>query len=259
MSDKDSAQNVIDAYRKKRQQSVPFLVGGLAIVLVAVGIVVLIAWLSGPNSPSFAFRASETPTSTVTPLPTSTATTTVTPTLTPTATLTPTVTTTATAASPFVYKIEENDTLFSIAEKFSVDVLVLMALNKLTFDSVIRVGDELLIPNPDLALDTPTPLPTGFRGVIEYTVAAGDTLEGIANQFNSTVDAIIEETEGLENANEIFVGQVLKVPTNIATPVPTPTPGPGATLTQGATTPAATGSPAVTDTPSGAATGTATP
>ena len=40
MSDKDSAQDVIDSYRKKRQQSMPFLVGGLAIVLVAVGIVV---------------------------------------------------------------------------------------------------------------------------------------------------------------------------------------------------------------------------
>jgi LysM repeat protein len=236
MSDKDSAQNVIDSYRKKRQQSVPFLVGGLAIVLVAVGIVVLIVWLSGSNPPSISFFATQTPTPTITPLPTSTDTPTVTPTELPTETLTPTVTLTATAASPFVYEIKENDTLFSIAEEFGVDVLVLMALNNLTFESVIRVGDEILVPNPDLALDTPTPLPEGMTGIIEYTVAPGDTLEGIATRFSSTVDAIIEETEGLENANEIFVGQVLRIPVNIATAVPTSTPGPAATLTQGAAT-----------------------
>jgi LysM repeat protein len=240
MSDKDSAQNVIDSYRKKRQQSVPFLVGGLAIVLVAVGIVVLIVWLSGANQPSISFFATQTSTATITPLPTATDTPSNTPTELPTETLVPTETLTPTAASPFIYEIQENDTLFSIAEEFSVDVLVLMALNNLTFESVIRVGDEILIPNPDLALDTPTPLPEGMRGVIEYTVATGDTLEAIATRFSSTVDAIIEETEGLENANEIFVGQVLRIPVNIATPIPTSTPGPAATLTQGATTPAAT-------------------
>lgn len=244
MSDKDSAQNVIDSYRKKRQQSVPFLVGGLAIVLVAVGIVVLIVWLSGANPPAISFFATQTSTSTITPLPTATDTPTVTPTQLPTETLTPTVTLTATAASPFVYEIQENDTLFSIAEEFGVDVLVLMALNNLTFESVIRVGDEILIPNPDLALDTPTPLPEGMSGIIEYTVAAGDNLEGIATRFSSTVDAIIEETEGLENANEIFVGQILRIPVNIATPIPTATPGPAATLTQGASTAAATETPA---------------
>ena len=238
MSDKDSAQNVIEAYRKKRQQSVPFLVGGLAVVLVAVGIVVLIVWLTGPDQPALSFLATAPTTPTDTPPPTATETQTATATSTATETLTPTVTATATAASPFVYEIQENDTLFSIAEQFGVDVLTLMDLNNLTFDSVIRVGDEILIPNPDLTRNTPTPLPTDFRGVIEYRVEPGDSLEAIAAQFFSTVEAIIEETEGLENANEIFVGQVLMIPVNIATPVPTATPGPAATLTQGATTPA---------------------
>jgi LysM repeat protein len=92
-------------------------------------------------------------------------------------------------------------------------------------------------------LDTPTPLPTGFTGTIQYTVAVGDSLEIIAVRFNSTVDAILEENEELENANEIFVGQVLVIPVNIATPVPTNTPGPSLTLTAGATL-AATTAPA---------------
>lgn len=244
MSDRDSAQHIIDSYRKRRQQTVPFLVGGLAVLLVAVGIVVLIVWLTGPSRPAISFFATETPTPTETATPTATATETPTPTDTPTETATSTEAPTETPSAPFVYTVEENDNLFSIAEKFDVDVLVLMALNKLTFDSIIRVGDELLVPPPGLALDTATPLPEGMRGTIEYTVALGDNLEAIATRFFSTVDAIIRENEGLDNANEIFVGQVLKIPVNIATPVPTRTPGPAATLTPQVTnTPEATATP----------------
>jgi LysM repeat protein len=243
MSDKDSAQNVIDSYRKRRQNTGPFLIGGLAIILLAVGVVVLIMWLRGGEVPSISFLATETPTATVTNTPTSTVTVTPTATNTQTPTDTPTVTLTPTASGPFVYVVEENDNLFSIAEKFGIDVLVLMALNNLTYDSVIRVGDELLIPPPGLELPTETPLPDGTTGTIEYTVKTGDTLEGIAVRFNSTVEAIIEENEGLDNANEIFVGQMLIVPVNIATPLPTSTPGPAATLTPPTNTPEATATP----------------
>jgi len=243
MSDKDSAQNVIDSYRKRRQNTGPFLIGGLAIILLAIGVVVLIMWLRGGEVPSISFLATETPTATVTNTPTATVTVTPTATNTHTPTDTPTVTLTPTASGPFVYVVEENDNLFSIAEKFDIDVLVLMALNNLTYDSVIRVGDELLIPPPGLELPTETPLPDGTTGTIEYTVKAGDTLEGIAVRFNSTVEAIIEENEGLDNANEIYVGQVLIVPVNIATPLPTSTPGPAATLTPPTNTPEATATP----------------
>ena len=225
MSDKDSAQNVIDSYRKRRQNTIPFLIGGLAIVLVAVGIVILYLWLTGDSGPSLSFFASPTPTTTDTATPTATATITPTATNSPTITNTPTASATPTASGPFIYVVAEGDTLDSIAAQFNVDVLVLMALNNMT-DSLIRVGDELLIPNPELSLDTPTPIPTGWRGTIEYRIAVGDTLELIAIQFNSTVEAILEENEELENANEIFVGQIILVPVNIATPVPTNTPRP---------------------------------
>lgn len=236
MSDKDSVQNVIESYRKRRQNMTPFLIGGIAIVLVAVGIVVLIMWFTGPDRPAFSFMATDTPTPTSTDTPTPTATDTPTASVTPTPTETATITPTPTASSPFLYTVEENDNLFTIAEKFNVDVLVLMALNNLTYDSVIRVGDELLIPPPDLTLPTETALPEGMRGTVEYVVKTGDTLEGIALQFNSTVEAILQEND-LENANEIFTGQTLVIPVNIATPVPTRTPGPAASLTAAASTP----------------------
>jgi LysM repeat protein len=224
MSDKDSAKDVIDSYRKRRQNTRPFLIGGAAIVLIAVGIVVLVLWLTGSDGLSLSFLASPTPTATATA--TSTATPTETPTATQTATITntPTASATPTASGPFIYVVVEGDTLDSIAAQFNVDVLVLMALNNMT-DSLIRVGDELLIPNPDLSLDTPTPIPTGWRGTIEYRIALGDTLESIAAQFFSTVESIMEEND-IENANEILVGQIIVVRVNIATPVPTSTPRP---------------------------------
>jgi len=224
MSDKDSAQNVIDSYRKRRQNTTPFLIGGVAIVLIAVGIVVLILWLTGSSGPSLSFMASPTPTATETATPTATATASPTATNTPTITNTPTASETPTASGPFIYVVVEGDTLDSIAAQFNVNILVLMALNNMT-DSLIRVGDELLIPNPDLALDTPTPIPTGWRGTIEYRIAVGDTLELIAQRFFSTVESIMEENE-IDNANEILVGQIIVIRVNIATPVPTSTPRP---------------------------------
>ena len=222
MSDKDSAQNVIDSYRKRRQNTRPFLIGGAAIVLIAVGIVVLVLWLTGSNGFSLSFIASPTPTATETATPTATGTATPTATNTPTVTNTPTASATPTAAGPFIYVVVEGDTLDSIAAQFNANVLVLMALNNMT-DSLIRVGDELLIPNPDLALDTPTPIPTGWRGSIEYRIAVGDTLELIAIRFFSTVESIMEENE-IDNANEILVGQIIIIRVNIATAVPTSTP-----------------------------------
>jgi LysM repeat protein len=224
MSDKDSAQNVIDSYRKRRQNTTPFLIGGAAIVLIAVGIVVLVLWLTGSDGISLSFMASPTPTATETATPTATATASPTATNTPTITNTPTASATPTASGPFIYVVAEGDTLDSIAAQFGVNVLVLMALNNMT-DSLIRVGDELLIPNPDLALDTPTPIPTGWRGTIEYRIAVGDTLELIAANFFSTVESIMEEND-IENANEIQVGQIIVIRVNIATPVPTSTPRP---------------------------------
>lgn len=233
MSDKDSAQDVIDSYRKRRQSTTPFLIGGAAIILIAVGVVVIVLWFTGSNGPAISFFASPTPTATETATPTATATVTPTATLTPTVTETPTASATPTASGPFIYVVVEGDTLDSIAANFGVEVLTLMALNNMT-DSLIRVGDELLIPNPDLALDTPTPIPTGWRGTIEYRIAVGDTLELIAQRYFSTVESILEENEDLDNANEIFVGQIIIIRVNIATPVPTNTPRP-ALLTPTAT------------------------
>ncbi|GAB4498467.1 MAG: hypothetical protein OHK0052_11890 [Anaerolineales bacterium] len=239
MSDKN-AQDIIESYRK-RQQRAPYILLGVAIVIILVGIVLIFMAMNGSNESGgggISLFASDTPTPTETATATLTPTATNTPTETPTLapTDTPTIAPTETPSGPFVYIVAENDTLDSISKKFEVDLLTLMGLNNLNYDSIIRVGDELLIPTANTELPTATALPTNMpRGTkIEYTVVALDSLEGIASKFNSTVEAIIAENKSVlkDRDSVIYVGQKLIIPVNLVTPTPTRTPGVSATLTQ---------------------------
>jgi LysM repeat protein len=230
--DKESAQDVIEAYRKRQKQAqkAPIMLG-VAAGLLVVGAAAIIFWLIGPGLPQMSFFATETPTPTATSTATSTATATLIPTETPTSSPTPTETLTPTASGPFVYEVLENDNLFTIAEKFNVDLLVLIAINNLdATNPIIRVGDRLTIPGPDTQLPTASPIPLSMRRgtLVEYTVQTGDTVAIIAEKFNSTVDDIVAEN-ALEDPNAIFVGQKLNIPVNLVTPIPTSTPGPSPT------------------------------
>ena len=235
MRNKESAQSVIEAYHRRQQRSQrsgPIILI-LAALLLIFGAAALIFWLLGPDQPVLSFLASDTPTSTVTATATATSTATSTPTETPTApppSETPTPTATETPSGPSIYVVQEGDTLSTIADKFLTTLDVLLALNTNIDPNtlVIRVGDKIIIPAPDTLLPTSTLLPADTRPgtVVEYRVVANDTLEAIANFFNSTVEAILNENKDLiTNANDIQVGQVLKIPVNIVTPIPTSTVG----------------------------------
>jgi LysM repeat protein len=233
MSDKESARDVIDAYhkRQKMSQKAPVILI-IAAVLLIVGAAIVIFALLNPTNPFASMMATDTSTPTATSTSTQTPTATNTPTDTPTAappTDTPTPTATETPSGPSIYVVQENDNLGSIAEKFNTDLATLLALNPqidpLTL--VIRVGDQVLIPAPDTVLPTATPVPVDLpRGtIIEYRIISGDSLEALALRFNSTVVLILAQNLTIENANDIQVGQIIKIPVNVATPVPTATVG----------------------------------
>jgi LysM repeat protein len=238
MSEKDSAQNVIDSYRKRQvmAQKAP-LIFGISALLLIVGAGVVIFWLTGPETPSVAIFATTTPTVTETLTPTPTATFTLTPTETATSvpTDTPTPTETATPSLPFIYVVQQDETLWGIAQKFNVDLPTLIALNpgKLNPENpVIYPNMEILIPAPGQSLPTPT-VPPG-AGTYDYVVMKGDTLESIATRYESTVDAILNANKDkLQDRNDIREGQILKIPAHIATPAPTWTAQP-VNLTPGA-------------------------
>ncbi len=233
MSNKESPQKVIEAHRKRQQmrQRTPMAIMIGAAILLIAGVAVLAFWLLGANSPLK--DATPTPTLTLTPTATSTATplpTTNTPTITPTSepSQTATSTITPTPSGPFEYTVQQGDNLGDIATRFGTDIPTLLALNPSIDPAtlVIYVGQKILIPPPNLQLPTATTVSTLVPPgtIINYTVLPGDTVGSIAVKFNSTTDAIVKENK-LANANDIYAGEILKIPVNIATPVPTATVG----------------------------------
>lgn len=236
---------------RKRQQWLPLFLGGLAVVFVVAGVAIVLAYTLGGQGRLVLFPT-DTPTPSPTASPTATFTVTPTATVTPTPTATFTVTPTPTPSEPFEYTIQEGDTLSDIADRFNADLVTLMLLNGLNNASQIYVGQVILVPPPGMDPPTPTPLPTylprGFE--IDYFVLPGDTLEGIAARFNSTVDAIVQANELDGPTAVIFVGQILKVPVNLVTPVPTATLSPkNLTATAQATLVPPTETPRPTATP----------
>jgi LysM repeat protein len=226
--------DTIESYRKRRNRLTPMLLGGLAALLIVIGIIiVVIAVRSGGIGKLI---ATKTPTPTITPLPTDTPTLTETPTITPTST----ITLTPTPASVYDYVVQEGDNLTTIVKAHDLgdNGLILIYLLNPTIDpatGLISVGQTIKLPPPDYPIPTPTPLPTGLvpGSRISYIVMPGDSLIGIANKFYSTVVAILAANQTLlkDGSNsQIYPGEQLLVPINLVTAVPTkpasPTPTP---------------------------------
>ena len=76
-------------------------------------------------------------------------------------------------------------------------------------------------PTPEPPTATPAPLPPGVTpgpgGTVTYTIKAGDTLSGIADQFGITVEDIVK-TNNIADPNAIQAGEVLVIPVGAATP-----------------------------------------
>jgi LysM repeat protein len=169
-----------------------------------------------------------------------------------TATVTPTLIASPTPVPELTYAVRPGDTLYRIAVRFRTTVRVLAEANGITNPALIFVGQQLRIPGIPAATPTPQTAPTSTAAptttpipiaTTTYTVQRGDTLFKIAVRFNTTIAQLVSLNE-LANPNIIYVGQVLKVPTQNAgvaaptatmpaTPLPSATPAVAATATPG--------------------------
>ncbi len=162
-------------------------------------------------------------TPTVTPTPTSPPTPSLTPTATPTPPFTPT------PIPPREYIVQPGDTILYIAGVFQVDYNAILVYNGLTENSILQVGQKILIPLPT-ATPTPSATPPDFTPVLSPTpreiihiVQAGETLIQIA-QDSGVPMSVIMEANNIQNPDEIRAGDQLVIPQG--TP-PGSTPGPG--------------------------------
>lgn len=107
------------------------------------------------------------------------------------------------------YVVQRGDTLTQIAQRFSVTVQSIRALNSLRANDVLLIGDVLIIPPTGGQTGTPQTPRTTVNGY--YTVRAGDTLFAIASSFGVNVYDLAE-VNGILNLNSIYAGQLLRVP-----------------------------------------------
>ncbi len=122
--------------------------------------------------------------------------------------------------------VTPGDTLWSISEQYDVTVDDLVAANALDDPNQLVAGTELVIPGgvrptsqaaAQVAAPASAPAPAsppqdgGKSIVVPYTVQPGESVIGVARHFGVTADAIVA-ANGLQDANQIRAGSVLKVP-----------------------------------------------
>ena len=88
-----------------------------------------------------------------------------------------------------VYKIEKGDNLYKISKEYNINPLLLSALNGLNMDDYIYPDQELLIPK---------------NGFIYYITTEGDSIDLVAEKFNTSIDDLIKN-----NTIYLLPGQLL--------------------------------------------------
>lgn len=106
------------------------------------------------------------------------------------------------------YTVKPGDSLWSIAKRFNISVEELRAANNLT-SNLLSIGQVLRIPTSE---------PPISGEYIVHTVVAGDTLYGIANQYDITTDELIEYNN--LGTTLLSIGQQILIP-NIGNIPPT--------------------------------------
>jgi LysM repeat protein len=113
------------------------------------------------------------------------------------------------ASATTTYTVVARDTLSGIASRFGTTTRNLMNLNSLANANLIRIGQVLTVSGTAAAAAPAAPASTTAPSTT-YTVAAGDTLSGIASRFGTTTRNLIA-LNGITNANFLRIGQVLRL------------------------------------------------
>lgn len=147
-----------------------------------------------------------------------------------------------------VYEVQQGDTLYELAQEFDLKVRRLRKVNDLRADAVIKVGDELIIPEVNivkqneekkrLSLYKKKKASEKYKlnykrqynvriketsaskrvqisnlRTLNYYVRAGDNLYELAREFRTSI-AVIKKLNDLDKSNVIREGDKIELPIN---------------------------------------------
>jgi murein DD-endopeptidase MepM/ murein hydrolase activator NlpD len=113
-----------------------------------------------------------------------------------------------------VYVVQAGDTLSSIAARFGLKLSDIAAANSLSNTNLIFVGQRLVLPASQPPASPTTGSSASSASSIVYVVQAGDTLFSIATRFGVKL-ADVALVNSIQDANYIYVGQRLLIPTPV--------------------------------------------
>lgn len=103
-----------------------------------------------------------------------------------------------------IHIVQPGEGLLEISRQYDVDANTIAEANNLTNRNLLRAGQRLIIPGVSA-------LEAAQQSGRVHVVQAGDSLLSIATRYGVTVAQIVQ-TNNLANADEIFVGQELIIP-----------------------------------------------
>ena len=123
------------------------------------------------------------------------------------------------------YTVKKGDTLSKIARVTGTSTTTLKKLNKLTDESVLRIGQNLITSSKSSTTTTVTttdrPVTTTESKIVtdKYIIKSGDTISKIAKKNNVSVSAL-RKANGLSEGSSLRAGRTLNIPRTVTTTTP---------------------------------------
>ncbi|MFC5501490.1 LysM peptidoglycan-binding domain-containing protein [Lysinimonas soli] len=117
------------------------------------------------------------------------------------------------AAAPTTYRVAPGDTVSSIAGRFGLSTASVLALNGLSWKSLIFPGQVLKLSTSTAAAPTAPAAPAASVTTAggRYTIQKGDTISGIAARFGVSTQSVLT-ANGLGWSSIIHAGQTIAIP-----------------------------------------------